>query len=125
MRFAMYFIAEYVAMISMSAIAATLFLGGWAGPFNIVSGPWWLFAKMLLFLFLFVWLRATLPRLRYDQLMRLSWSVLLPIALLNVAVTAIIVAAISAGPVGRRAAAEVSLPHWEVISRCSTTRLHC
>jgi NADH-quinone oxidoreductase subunit H len=94
MRFAMYFIAEYVAMISMSAIAATLFLGGWAGPFNIVSGPWWLFAKMLLFLFLFVWLRATLPRLRYDQLMRLSWSVLLPIALLNVAVTAIIVAAI-------------------------------
>jgi NADH-quinone oxidoreductase subunit H len=94
MRFAMYFIAEYVAMISMSAVAATLFLGGWAGPFNILSGPWWLFAKMLLFLFMFVWLRATLPRLRYDQLMRLSWSVLLPIALLNVAVTAVIVAAI-------------------------------
>jgi NADH-quinone oxidoreductase subunit H len=94
MRFAMYFIAEYVAMISMSAIAATLFLGGWNGPFNLLNGPWWLFLKMLLFLFLFVWLRATLPRLRYDQLMRLSWSVLLPIGLLNIAVTAIIVAAI-------------------------------
>jgi NADH-quinone oxidoreductase subunit H len=94
MRFAMYFIAEYVAMISMSAVAATLFFGGWAGPFNLLSGPWWLFLKMLFFLFLFVWLRATLPRLRYDQLMRLSWSVLLPIGLLNVAVTAIIVAAI-------------------------------
>jgi NADH-quinone oxidoreductase subunit H len=94
MRFAMYFIAEYVAMISMSAVAATLFLGGWAGPFNLLNGPWWLFLKMLFFLFLFVWLRATLPRLRYDQLMRLSWSVLLPIAVLNVAVTAIIVAAI-------------------------------
>jgi NADH-quinone oxidoreductase subunit H len=92
MRFAMYFIAEYVAMISMSAVAATLFLGGWSFP--IFPGPWWLFAKMLLFLFLFVWLRATLPRLRYDQLMRLCWTVLLPLGLLNIAVTAIIVAAI-------------------------------
>jgi NADH-quinone oxidoreductase subunit H len=94
MRFAMYFIAEYIAMISMSAIAATLFFGGWTGPFNLISGPWWLIAKMLFFLFLFVWLRATLPRLRYDQLMRLCWAVLLPIGLLNVAITAIIVAAI-------------------------------
>jgi len=93
MRFAMYFIAEYVAMITMSAIAATLFLGGWRGIL-IPDGPWWLIAKMLFFLFLFVWLRATLPRLRYDQLMRLSWSVLLPIGILNVAVTAVIVAAI-------------------------------
>ncbi len=93
MRFAMYFIAEYVAMISMSAVAATLFLGGWRGIL-IPDGPWWLIAKMLFFLFLFVWLRATLPRLRYDQLMRLSWSVLLPIGILNVAVTAVIVAAI-------------------------------
>jgi NADH-quinone oxidoreductase subunit H len=93
MRFAMYFIAEYVAMISMSAVAATLFFGGWTFPF-LPGGPWWLIAKMLFFLFLFVWLRATLPRLRYDQLMRLCWAILLPIGLLNIAVTAIIVAAI-------------------------------
>jgi NADH-quinone oxidoreductase subunit H len=93
MRFAMYFIAEYVAMISMSAIAATLFFGGWTFPF-LPGGPWWLIVKMLFFLFLFVWLRATLPRLRYDQLMRLCWAILLPIGLLNIAVTAIIVAAI-------------------------------
>jgi NADH-quinone oxidoreductase subunit H len=90
MRFAMFFIAEYVNMITVSALAATLFFGGWAFP--ILPGPHWLFLKMLLFLFLFVWLRATLPRLRYDQLMRLSWSVLLPLGLLNVAITAIVVA---------------------------------
>ena len=93
MRFAMYFIAEYVAMISMSAVAATLFFGGWTFPF-LPGGPWWLILKMSAFLFLFVWLRATLPRLRYDQLMRLCWGVLLPIGLINIAITAIIVAAI-------------------------------
>jgi NADH-quinone oxidoreductase subunit H len=93
MRFAMYFIAEYVAMISMSAVAATIFFGGWTFPF-LPGGPWWLILKMLFFLFLFVWLRATLPRLRYDQLMRLCWAVLLPIGLMNIAITAIIVAAI-------------------------------
>ena len=91
MRFAMYYIAEYVNMITVSAVAATLFLGGWLGPF--LSGPHWLLLKMLAFLFLFVWLRATLPRLRYDQLMGLSWSVLLPLGLLNVALTALAVAA--------------------------------
>jgi NADH-quinone oxidoreductase subunit H len=92
MRFAMFYIAEYVNMIVVSALAATLYFGGWASP--ILPGPWWLFIKILIFLFLFVWLRATLPRLRYDQLMRLSWSVLLPLALLNLAVTAIVVAMI-------------------------------
>lgn len=91
MRFAMFYIAEYVNMMTVSALAATLFFGGWAFP--ILPGPHWLFLKMLVFLFLFVWLRATLPRLRYDQLMRLSWTLLLPLGLLNVAVTGIIVAA--------------------------------
>jgi NADH-quinone oxidoreductase subunit H len=90
MRFAMFYIAEYVNMITVSAVAATLFFGGWVFP--ILPGPWWLLIKVGVFLFLFVWIRATLPRLRYDQLMRLSWSVLLPLALLNVAVTAIVVA---------------------------------
>jgi NADH-quinone oxidoreductase subunit H len=90
MRIAMFYIAEYVNMITVSAVAATLFFGGWVFP--ILPGPWWLLIKVGVFLFLFVWIRATLPRLRYDQLMRLSWSVLLPLALLNVAVTAIVVA---------------------------------
>jgi NADH-quinone oxidoreductase subunit H len=92
MRFAMYFIAEYVSMITQSAVAATLFFGGWYSPF--MPGFWWIAIKMAVFLFFFVWLRATLPRLRYDQLMRLSWGTLLPLALLNVAITAIVVVAI-------------------------------
>jgi NADH-quinone oxidoreductase subunit H len=90
MRFAMFYIAEYVNMITVSALAATLFFGGWAFP--ILPGPWWLAIKIVVFLFIFVWLRATLPRLRYDQLMRLSWTILIPLGLLNVAVTAIVVA---------------------------------
>jgi len=92
MRFAMFYIGEYVSMISVSALAATMFFGGWWGP--VFPGPHWLFVKMVLFLVMFVWLRATLPRLRYDQLMRLSWSILLPLGLLNVAVTALAVAII-------------------------------
>ena len=84
-------------MITVSAIAATLFFGGWAGPFGLLSGPWWLLIKMVVFAFVFVWLRATLPRLRYDQLMRLSWGVLLPLGLLNVIVTGVLVVATSGG----------------------------
>lgn len=91
-RFAMFYIAEYVNMITVSAVAATLFLGGWAGPF--LPGPHWLFLKMLAFLFVFVWLRATLPRMRYDQLMRVSWGILLPLAVLNLVATALVVAAL-------------------------------
>jgi NADH-quinone oxidoreductase subunit H len=90
-RFALYYIAEYVNVLTVSAIAATLFFGGWIGPFNLLNGPWWLLIKMTVFAFVFVWLRATLPRLRYDQLMRLSWGLLLPLGLLNVLVTAILV----------------------------------
>jgi NADH-quinone oxidoreductase subunit H len=94
-RFAMYFIAEYVNLITVSAIASTLFFGGWIGP--VFSGPWWLLIKMVIFAFIFVWLRAALPRLRYDQLMRLSWGGLLPLALANVLITAILVVAVSGG----------------------------
>ncbi len=89
MRFALYFIAEYINVFTVSALAATWFLGGWSGPFW--PGPHWLLLKILFFVFLFVWIRATLPRLRYDQLMRLSWATLLPLALLNVAITAVVV----------------------------------
>jgi NADH-quinone oxidoreductase subunit H len=96
-RFALYYIAEYVNVLTVSAIAATLFFGGWVGPFNLVNGPWWLLIKMTVFAFIFVWLRATLPRLRYDQLMRLSWGLLLPLGLLNVLVTAVLVVVFSGG----------------------------
>jgi len=96
-RFALYYIAEYVNVLTVSAIAATLFFGGWVGPFNLLNGPWWLLIKMAVFAFVFVWLRATLPRLRYDQLMRLSWGLLLPLGLLNVLVTAVLVVWFSGG----------------------------
>src|SRR5216683_6306641 len=96
-RFALYYIAEYVNLLTVSAIAATLFFGGWIGPFGLLNGPWWLLIKMTVFAFVFVWLRATLPRLRYDQLMKLSWGVLLPLGLLNVLVTAVLVVAFSGG----------------------------
>ncbi len=96
-RFGMYYIAEYVNVLTVSAIAATLFFGGWVGPFGLLNGLWWLLIKMTVFAFVFVWLRATLPRLRYDQLMKLSWGVLLPLGLLNVIVTAVLVVAFSGG----------------------------
>ncbi len=90
MRFAMFFMAEYMNMITVSALATTLFLGGWHAPlpFNLIpglDGGWWgllwFTLKVLLMLFLFVWLRGTLPRLRYDQFMRFGWKYLIPIAL--------------------------------------------
>ena len=90
LKFAMFFLAEYVNMIIISALGATLFLGGYAGPF--LPGFLWLIIKVSVLLFLFIWLRATLPRLRYDQLMQLGWKVLLPLATLNLIITAIIVA---------------------------------
>ncbi len=89
LRFALFFMAEYINMVTVSALAATLFFGGWRGPFDILGGPWWLLLKIVLFLTIYVVLRATLPRLRYDQLMRLGWRYLLPIALFNVVITAI------------------------------------
>ncbi len=90
MRFAMFFMAEYINMFTVSAIATTVFLGGWAG-FGILGGFPWFFIKLSFFMFLFIWLRATLPRLRYDRLMKFGWHVLLPLALLNLAVTATVV----------------------------------
>jgi NADH-quinone oxidoreductase subunit H len=88
-RWSLYFLAEYVNMLTVSAIATVCFLGGWKGPF--LSGPLWFAIKMALFVFLFIWLRATLPRIRYDRLMRLGWDVLLPLAIINLMVTALIV----------------------------------
>ncbi|MBX6752844.1 NADH-quinone oxidoreductase subunit NuoH [Thermorudis peleae] len=87
-RFSFYFLAEYINMIVVSLMASTLFLGGIDGPF--ARGVWWLILKALIFLFFYVWLRATLPRFRYDQLMGLAWKVLLPLALLNIALTGLV-----------------------------------
>lgn len=89
LKFAMFAMAEYVNMIVLSGFGATLFLGGFDGPW--LPGWLWLLLKIFVFLFGFIWLRATLPRLRYDQLMRFGWKVLLPIALVNLVVTAIVV----------------------------------
>jgi NADH-quinone oxidoreductase subunit H len=104
MRFAFFFLAEYANMILVSCIAAILFLGGWQAPypgsilesigfpsFAWIENVFWFTVKVYFFLFLFFWLRATLPRLRYDQLMRFGWKVMLPLALANVLLTSIIV----------------------------------
>lgn len=93
LKFALFFIAEYVNMTTVSVLAASLFLGGWNGPFiNVFPwlGPIYFLAKVFFFLFLYIWLRGTLPRLRYDQLMSFGWKFLLPAALLNIALAAII-----------------------------------
>lgn len=90
LRFAMYFMAEYIHMITVSAIATTLFLGGWRGPFlSETLGPLWFSLKVLVLLVSFVWFRGTFPRLRYDRLMSLGWKVLLPLSLGNVIITAV------------------------------------
>jgi NADH-quinone oxidoreductase subunit H len=89
LKFAMFFLAEYVNMIIVSALGATLFLGGYSGPG--LPGWLWLILKIVAFLFVFIWLRATLPRLRYDRLMKFGWKILLPIATANVVVTALVV----------------------------------
>jgi len=86
-KFAMFFVAEYASMVTISAVATTLFLGGWNGPF--LPPVLWFLIKVLFFLFIYIWLRATLPRFRYDQLMKFGWLVLLPVALANVLLTAV------------------------------------
>ena len=90
MKFALYFMAEYVHMIVVASLVTTLFLGGWLGPF--LPGPLWFFIKVCLVIFFFIWERGTFPRLRYDQIMQFGWKILLPLALANVVVTALVVA---------------------------------
>src|ERR687886_1342612 len=94
LKFALFFMAEYVNMFTVSMLATTLFLGGWQGPFVSVF-PWlgilWFLLKVSFFLFLYIWLRGTLPRFRFDQLMNFGWKFLLPVAILNVIVTATVI----------------------------------
>ena len=99
MRFALFFLAEYANMIVISAVVAVLFFGGWLRPFPSVEAlafldfvpPWiWFIGKIFVFLFVFIWIRATLPRYRYDQLMALGWKVLIPVAIANLVVTGVL-----------------------------------
>lgn len=88
LRFAMFFIGEYANMITVAAVVTTIFLGGWQGP--VLPPVIWFCIKVFLFMAFYVWIRGTLPRIRYDQLMNFGWKVLFPLALLNVVVTALI-----------------------------------
>jgi len=97
MRFGLYTMSEYINLITLSGLCVTLFLGGWHGPgWDGPSwlAPLWFLAKLALLLYLFIWMRTTLPRLRYDQLMRFGWKVLLPVATVNAIVTGILVVAL-------------------------------
>ena len=94
MRFGSYMFAEYIEVLLVSGIAATMFLGGWMGPGPSWLDPIWMLTKMLALTCFFIWIRATLPRFRYDQLMSFGWKILIPLATLNVLVTAILVVVI-------------------------------
>lgn len=91
MRFGLFFAAEYTAMIIMASVGIVCFLGGWNGPFRIPYVPFaWFFIKLYVLLFIYYWVRATLPRYRYDHLMSLGWKVLIPLSLVNIVITAIV-----------------------------------
>jgi NADH-quinone oxidoreductase subunit H len=99
MRFALFFLAEYANMIVISSVSTTLFLGGYLRPFpnvaalgflDIVPSWTWFLINSFAFLYFFIWIRATLPRYRYDQLMRIGWKVMIPLAIINLVVTAIV-----------------------------------
>jgi NADH-quinone oxidoreductase subunit H len=92
MKFALFFMAEYAHMVAVCAIATTLFLGGWDGPFNLPPALSWIWfaAKTGILVYFFIWQRGTFPRLRYDQIMRFGWKFLLPLTLANIFVTGLI-----------------------------------
>ena len=103
MTFALFFLGEYANMILMAAMTSILFLGGWLPPFNImpfnlIPGPLWFAAKIAFVLFFFLWVRASFPRYRYDQLMRLGWKVFLPISLISVVIVAGVLVAFDLTP---------------------------
>jgi NADH-quinone oxidoreductase subunit H len=89
MKFALYYLAEYAHILVVSSLAVTLFFGGWHGP--ILPPVIWFLIKVFIFIFFFIWVRATYPRFRYDQLMKFGWKVLFPLALLNIMITAVVI----------------------------------
>ena len=111
MKFAMFFLAEYINMVTVSALATTLFLGGWRAPWPISlwsganSGWWpvlWFLVKVFILLFCYVWLRGTLPRMRYDQLMALGWKILIPASIVWILLIATVKALAERHPLDRR-----------------------
>ena len=91
MRYAIFFMAEYIGMMVMASIGTICFLGGWNGPFEVtIFPPFWFVVKVYAFMFVFIWIRATLPRYRYDQLMTIGWKLLIPLALGNIVLTGFI-----------------------------------
>jgi NADH-quinone oxidoreductase subunit H len=103
MKFAMFFMAEYANMITVSCVATLLFFGGWTSPFGSLFPPgplvvqiimpvFWFVFKVFCFLFLYIWVRGTLPRFRYDQLMGFGWKFLMPVAILNIIATSLLLA---------------------------------
>ncbi len=98
MKFAMFFMAEYANMFTVACLATVLFLGGWSGPvfgppiFHVLLPVLWFVLKVIVFIFIYIWVRGTLPRFRYDQLMAFGWKFLLPLALANIIVTSLVVA---------------------------------
>src|SRR5207237_6038679 len=97
MRFALFFMAEYINMIIVSSIATVVFLGGWWGPAGILPGPWWFVLKVVALLYVYVWLRATPPRMRYDRLLALGWKSLFPLSLAMIMVPPVVVGAAQRG----------------------------
>ena len=93
MKFALYYLAEYAHILVVSSLAVTLFFGGWHGPF--LPPIIWFLIKVFIFIFFFIWVRATYPRFRYDQLMKFGWKVLFPLALLNIMITAVVIVLLS------------------------------
>jgi NADH-quinone oxidoreductase subunit H len=94
MKFALYFMAEYAHMVTLGAVAVTLFLGGWQPvlpQLSFIPGIFWFCGKLFIILFFFIWERGTMPRLRYDQIMQFGWKVLIPLALINLVITGLVV----------------------------------
>ncbi|MGB7572497.1 MAG: NADH-quinone oxidoreductase subunit NuoH [Thermodesulfobacteriota bacterium] len=94
MKFALFFMAEYAHMVTMGAVAVTLFMGGWQPiipQLGFIPGVVWFSGKLFVFLFFFIWERGTMPRLRYDQIMKLGWKILIPLALINLVITGLVV----------------------------------
>ncbi|HUL22371.1 MAG TPA: NADH-quinone oxidoreductase subunit H, partial [Thermodesulfobacteriota bacterium] len=94
MKFALFFMAEYAHMVTLGAVAVTLFLGGWQPiipQLGFIPGILWFCAKLFIILFFFIWERGTMPRLRYDQIMKFGWKVLIPLALINLVITGLVV----------------------------------
>ena len=127
MRFAMFFLGEYINMFTVAALATTMFLGGWQAPFGLPDNGWWgllwFTAKLWFFMFVFVWLRGSLPRVRYDQFMRFGWKFLIPTTLLWVVAVAFYVAAKNnwfGGPILQIRGRDYSLAVLIVIGVCAS-----